>query len=135
MKKIFITFSLLVALAAMTISCQKELVVESTSITSDVMDVWAINYSIDGTSYKITLYGEEQRNAFLDSMMTLAEQGCHVVIVNQKDSPNTDAVKDVQTLETKDREEAMKWVDDMSRKGYKVDYYYEDGVYYCTAIC
>lgn len=136
MKKTIITIAFFAVLAGIPVSCQKENVIEETSIVSENRVVYTMRYTIDGVTHSITLIGDEAWRDFLNRMFALAEEGHSVSFCEESNSNRIVSVKDVVTYTTNNREEAYSWADRMIEQGYTVTIKYdkENGKYTCTAI-
>lgn len=93
-----------------------------------------MSYAVDGVAHQVTLHGDAEWDAFVDSMMSLSEQGYDVRIINESASSQSPATKDVQTITTTDRNEAKAWAKQKSDEGYAVEINHSNGVYTCIAI-
>lgn len=134
MKKQVISVALFAVLATMAVSCQKENFVEPQSAVAEVGTVRTVSYAVDGVAHQVTLHGDAEWDAFVDSMMSLSEQGCDVRIINESASSQSPATKDVQTITTTDRNEAKAWAKQKSDEGYAVAIHHDNGVYTCVAV-
>lgn len=83
MKKQVISVALFAVLATMAVSCQKENFVEPQSSVAEVGTVRTVSYAVDGVAHQVTLHGDAEWDAFVDSMMSLSEQGYDVRIINE----------------------------------------------------
>ena len=83
MKKQVISVALFAVLATMAVSCQKENFVEPQSAVAEVGTVRTVSYAVDGVAHQVTLHGDAEWDAFVDSMMSLSEQGYDVRIINE----------------------------------------------------
>lgn len=134
MKKQVISVALFAVLATMAVSCQKENFVEPRSAVAEVGTVRTVSYAVDGVAHQVTLHGDAEWDAFVDSMMSLSEQGYDVRIINESAASQSPATKDVQTITTTDRNEAKAWAKQKSDEGYAVEINHSNGVYTCIAI-
>lgn len=134
MKKNLMSVALFAVLATMAVSCQKENVVEPNPTTTEAVSIRTIQYTVNGVEQLITFYGDEEWDAFVDKMMSLARQGYNVSICDKSIVSHGTLTKDVQTFTTTSQSEAKAWAKDMVNQGYTVDTTYKDGVYYCVAI-
>ena len=134
MKKQVISVALFAVLATMAVSCQKENFVEPQSAVAEVGTVRTVSYAVDGVAHQVTLHGDEEWDAFVDSMMSLSEQGYDVRIINESAASQFPATKDVQTITTTDRNEAKAWAKQKSDEGYAVAINHDNGVYTCVAV-
>ncbi len=134
MKRNMISVALFAMLATMAVGCQKENYVDSQSTVASVGSVRTVLYTINGVEHLVTLYGDEEWDAFVDSMMSLAQQGYNVSFVNQNVAESGVATKDVQTFTTPSQEEAKAWSKEKAEQGYTVSTTYKDGLYICVAV-
>ena len=134
MKKHVISVALFAVLATMAVSCQKENFVEPLSAVAEVGTVRTVSYAIDGVAHQITLHGDAEWDAFVDSMMSLSEQGYDVRVINESAASQSPATKDVQTITTPDRNEAKAWAKQKSDEGYAVAIQHDNGKYTCVAV-
>jgi len=136
MKKTITTIALLAVLGTLAVSCQKENIVEQTSINAEAVQVYKVSYSIDGRYYQLTLIGEESWHDFLTRMFALAEEGHRVSFRNENVSSQEALSKEVVTYTTSDHDDAYTWAEKMSNAGYlvTVEYDRKTGKYTCTAI-
>ena len=59
MRKIFITIALFAVLGTLTVSCQKENIIDDTCVVAENGTVFTVSYSVDGATHHITLIGED----------------------------------------------------------------------------
>ena len=133
MKRNLISVALFAVLATMAVSCQKENLVESPSAVAEVGTVRTVSYAVDGVAHQITLYGDDEWDNFLESMMTLSEEGHSVSITNTSVSVRPLATKDTQVYTTTDRNDAKAWTKEKGDEGYTVEMSYNNGLYVCVA--
>lgn len=134
MKKQVISVALFAVLATMAVSCQKENLVEPQSAVAEIGTVRTVSYAVDGVAHQVILHGDAEWDAFVDSMMSLSEQGYDVRIINESAASQSPATKDVQTITTTDRNEAKAWAKQKSDEGYAVAIHHDNGVYTCVAV-
>lgn len=134
MKKQVISVALFAVLATMAVSCQKENFVEPQSAVAEVGTVRTVSYAVNGVAHQVTLHSDAEWDAFVDSMMSLSEQGYDVRIINESAASQSPATKDVQTITTTDRNEAKAWAKQKSDEGYAVAINHDNGVYTCVAV-
>ncbi|MBP5547747.1 MAG: hypothetical protein J6X58_02500 [Bacteroidales bacterium] len=136
MNKIFTTLSIILVIGTMVISCQKEDVANDTSIVVRDNIVYTVHYSVDGITYRLTLFGNEAWHDFVKHMIALAEEGHRVSFRNEKTSSLTASAKEVLTFTTTSSDEAYEWAEKKGREGYEVNIEFDDetGKYICTAI-
>ena len=118
----------------MAVSCQKERTMEPQSAVAEIGTVRTVHYIVNGVDHQITLYSDAEWDAFVDSMMSLSEQGKEVRIINEDATTQTSMAKDIQTFTTTDKDEAKAWVKQKTEEGYAVTILFDDGVYTCVAV-
>ena len=133
MKRNIISVALLAVLSAMAVSCQKENIIEPQIAIEEVSTVRIVSYTIDDITYKITLHGDEEWDNFIESMMTLSEEGHRVSILNESVSVKPIATKDTQVFTTKDSNKAKAWAKEKGDEGYIVEISCNNGLYVCVA--
>ena len=134
MRKQFILVALLAVLASLAAGCQKENLVEPQTIVAENSAVRTVRYTLDGALHQTTLCSEAEWDAFIDSMMTLSEQGVDVRFINETAASRTVSKKDTQTITTTDRDEAKEWSKEKADEGYSVEIHQSGGVYECIAV-
>ena len=134
MKKQAISVALFAVLATMAVSCQKENLMEPQSAVAEIGTVRTVSYAVDGVTRQVTLHGDAEWDSFVDSMMSLSEQGYGVRIINESASSQSPATKDVQTITITDRNKAKAWAKQKSDEGYAVAIHHDNGVYTCVAV-
>lgn len=70
MKKQVISVAFFAVLATMAVSCQKENLVEPQSAVAEIGTVRTVSYAVDGVAHQVTLHGDAEWDAFVDSMMS-----------------------------------------------------------------
>ena len=93
MKRNMISVALFAVLATMAVSCQKENFMEPQSSVMEVDSVRSVLYSVNGVEHSVTLYNDEEWDAFVDTMMSLARQGYDVRFVDQNAAAHSIATK------------------------------------------
>ena len=128
--------ALLAALSLMTVSCQKEEMVDVRIVSQENSSTRTVLYTIDGVQYEETIYGEAEWQAFLDRMFALAEEGHSVSFRGAGATSNMVSAKEKVVFTTTDRAEAEQWADKMENQGYAVNIVFDEntGIYTCTAI-
>lgn len=136
MRKTFTTIALVAVLGTLAVSCQKENLIDQSTIVSESCATYTVQYSIDGVSHTISLIGEDSWHDFLDRMFALAEENHIVSFRNMEASSSTIPSKETVTHTTTNKSEAYAWVEKMSGAGYYVTITYDEkeGVYTCYAI-
>ena len=95
-----------------------------------------MQYVIDGQTFSVTLYGNDEYRAFLFRMIDLAEHGYRVIFYNNDSKrTNINSSKETVIYKTKNKQDAYDWCDAMSNDGYIVVIEYDPvtGMYTCTA--
>ena len=136
MRKIFITIALFAVLGTLAVSCQKENIIDETSIVAENNKVYTVCYTVDGVTHHLTLIGEDAWHDFLNRMFALAEDGHEVSFRNEDRASRVLSSKDVVTFTTTNHDDAYAWADKMSDEGYTVTIRFdkETGKYTCYAI-
>ncbi|MBQ6238057.1 MAG: hypothetical protein IJK07_07550 [Bacteroidales bacterium] len=136
MKKTFITLALLAVLGTLAVSCQKENIIDETSIVEENAKIYTVSYSVDGVNHQITLIGDEAWHDFLNRMFALVEEGHKVSFRNEERASRVASSKESVTYTTTNREEAYTWAEKMTNEGYTVIVSFDKktGVYTCDAI-
>ncbi|MCQ2260550.1 MAG: hypothetical protein MJZ77_04050 [Bacteroidales bacterium] len=136
MRKTFITIALFAVLGGLTVSCQKENLIDETTVMAENETCHVVNYTIDGETYHLTLVGEDAWQDFLNYMLDLTEEGHEVSFRNEEAAQNIVSAKETVTHTTTNREEAYSWAKDMEHNGYDVIVQYDKKTktYKCTAI-
>lgn len=133
MRKTITTITLFAVLGTLAVSCQKENIIDETNIVAENGTVYTVSYAVDGVTHQITLHGDEEWDNFIESMMTLAEEGHNVSMLNESVSVRPLSTKDTQVYTTKDRNEAKAWAKEKGDEGYTVEISYNNGLYVCVA--
>lgn len=128
-----ITVALFAVLVTMSVSCQKENVVEPQNAVAEVGTVRTVLYTVDGVTHQITLHGDNEWNNFIASMMTLTEEGHVVKIINESVTVRPLATKDTQVYTSTDKKAAMAWTQKKLDEGYSVEVSFQNGLYVCIA--
>ena len=134
MRKNFVPVAVFLMLTTMAVSCQKERTMEPQSAVAEIGTVRTVHYIVNGVDHQITLYSDAEWDAFVDSMMSLSEQGKEVRIINEDAATQTSMAKDIQTFTTTDKDEAKAWVKQKTEEGYAVTILFKDDVYTCVAV-
>ncbi len=136
MRKTIITISLFAVLGTLAVGCQKENIIDETTIVAENGKVYTVIYTVDGVTHQLTLVGDDAWHDFLNRMFALAEEGHVVSFRNEEASSRVVPSKDVVIFSTKDHDKAYAWADAMSEEGYTVTISYdrETGVYTCEAV-
>ena len=134
MKKVKLRLFVFLSLfGCMTTSCTKE---ELTEKPSAVVAAQSVTYVVDGRQYYANPQTEEEWTAFFDRMLALAEEGHTVQFWRNRASRQLAASKEVVTFKTKDKNQALEWIQEKEDEGYIVSLSYnpQTGEYTCTAI-
>ena len=136
MRKIFTTISLLAVLGTLAVSCQKENIIDETSIVEENGNVYTVSYTVNGVTHQLTLVGDDAWHDFLNRMLALAEEGYKVSFRNEETVSRIVSTKEVVTYTTKEREKAYAWADAMVEEGYTVFISFDNdtGIYTCEAV-
>jgi len=136
MRQTFRTATIAIALlATAATSCQKENYTDPTASTIQAEAIRTVCYVVDGNTRTTIVRGDDNWHAFLEYLTTLAEEGHDVVFWNSERPDTAYAAKETVTYTTKDRKDAINWMDKMYAQNYQVSYTYDPdtGIYTCTA--
>lgn len=136
MRKTFTTIALFAVLGTLAVSCQKENIIDETSIVAESGKVYTVSYTVDGVTHQLTLVGDNAWHDFLNRMFALAEEGYEVSFRNEETALRIVSAKEVVTYSTKNRDEAFSWAEAMIDEGYSVTINFDrkTGVYTCEAV-
>lgn len=136
MRKIFITIALFAVLGSLAVSCQKENIIDETSIVAENGKVYTVSYTVDGVTHHFTLIGDDAWHDFMNRMFALAEEGHEVSFRNEETASRIVSTKEVVTYSTKDRDKAYAWAETMAYEGYTVTISFDKktGIYTCEAV-
>ena len=136
MRKTFTTIALFAVLGTLAVSCQKENIIDETSIVAENNKVYTVSYTVDGVTHQLTLVGDDAWHDFLNRMFVLAEEGHEVTFRNEETASRIVSAKEVVTYSTKNRDEAFSWAEAMIDEGYAVTISFDKktGVYTCEAV-
>lgn len=137
MNRKIITIAAIAMMATLATSCQKENLENGMSMTEAVQgnEVSVVQFTLDGTDYRITLHNEEERMSFIHTLVALAKEGHDVYFFDSRASSQNIATKDVVTYVTSDEDDATAWANKMMLNGYHVHITYDEdkGLYTCVA--
>lgn len=136
MRKTFTTIALFAVLGTLAVSCQKENIIDETSIVAENGKVYTVSYTVNGVTHQLTLVGDNAWHDFLNRMFVLAEEGHEVTFRNEETASRIVSAKEVVTYSTKNRDEAFSWAEAMIDEGYSVTISFDKktGVYTCEAL-
>ena len=136
MRKTFTTIALFAVLGTLAVSCQKENIIDETSIVAENGKVYTVSYTVNGVTHQLTLVGDDAWHDFLNRMFVLAEEGHEVTFRNEETASRVVSAKEVVTYSTKNRDEAFSWAEAMIDEGYSVTISFDKktGVYTCEAL-
>lgn len=106
MRKTFISIVLLSVLGSITVSCQKEKLIDQTAFVSETRTIY---YTIDGVSYTISLKNEDAWREFLEHLFALAEEGHIVTFRNEVAISSIATPKDTVKYNTTNKDDAYAW--------------------------
>ena len=140
-KKLIKTVLLSVVMAGAMTSCQKEefqneiLVSQEMSLKEKAHVSHTLHYWIDGVEYQMVFSSLEEMQDYISGLIELSHKGC---VISRKGSDNPSLApesNDKLTFQTSDKAELDVWLNDMSKKGYDVEFYFdkETGLYTGTA--
>lgn len=136
MRKTFTTIALFAVLGTLAVSCQKENIIDETSIVAENGKVYTVSYTVNGVTHQLTLVGDNAWHDFLNRMFVLAEEGHEVTFRNEETASRIVSAKEVVTYSTKNRDEAFSWAEAMIDEGYSVTISFDKktGVYTCETL-
>ena len=136
MRKTFTTIALFAMLGTLAVSCQKENIIDETSIVVENGKVYTVSYTVNGVTHQLTLVGDDAWHDFLNRMFALVEEGHEVSFRNDETASRIVSAKEVVTYSTKNRDEAFSWAEAMAEDGYSVTISFDKktGVYTCEAL-
>lgn len=136
MRKTFITIALLSVLGTLVVSCQKENIIDETTIVAENDKVYNVSYTVDGVTHQLTLVGDDAWHDFMNRMFALAEEGHVVSFRNEEVASRMVPAKDVVTYTTTNHDEAYAWAEKKVHEGYTVTVIFdrETGIYTCEAV-
>ncbi len=136
MKKRIIPIALLAVLSLAAASCQKETIEKPNVQIQQSTSVHNITYTIDGATFHRTIRGEQNWLAFIDWMSSLAKEGYTVTFRDDNTYNTSQSSKERVEYTTNDKDDAIKWCNNMIVQGYEVSMQYDEetGKYTCIAI-
>ena len=136
MKKLIIPATLLAMITLTTVSCQKEVLTEPTLPTVENSATRTIRYTVDGTAYRQVIHSDEDLDALMLTLFSLAREGYTVRIMDENYTFSETCAKEVVTYTTKDKNMAIAWAKEKINEGYAVSTTYnpQTGEYTCTAV-
>ena len=134
MKKTFKTLALITTIGLTFASCQKEQIIPSQYVISEIAESHVIQYSVDGISYSVVINDQSAMTDFWLRMFALVREGHEVSVFDETRASSESLSKEVVTFTTKSEEEALAWSEMMTGLGYHVNITQKNGVYTCTAI-
>ena len=120
MRKTFTTIALFAVLGTLAVSCQKENIIDETSIVAENDKVYSVYYTVDGVTHQLTLVGDNAWHDFLNRMFVLAEEGHEVTFRNEEAASRVVSTKEVVTYSTSSHDDAYSWAEKMVDDGYTV---------------
>ena len=91
-------------------------------------------YNIDGITYEEPIDDEIAKRAFWQRIFSLVREGYEIDVFSKDTVGGETTSKDVVTYTTENEEDAMKWSEKMTDKGYHVHISFKDGTYTCIAV-
>lgn len=136
MRKTISTIALFAVLGTLAVSCQKENIIDGTSVVAENDTVYTVRYAVDGVTHQITLVGDEAWHDFLNRMFALAEEGHEVSFRNEEAASRVVSTKEKVTYTTPDHDDAYEWAEMMYKQGYAVTVTFDEEkkIYTCYAI-
>lgn len=125
-------------LAALNIACEKkdaEVSVMRDPVAHTAPQMIHITYSIDGTTYSVSLVGVEQMQNLFQQLINLTLEGHHVSVRNKNVFTDSYSKESVHYT-TNNQQELILWMTTMFNHGYSVsvDFNEATGEYYAVAV-
>ena len=137
MNKKILSVALLATLGMVATSCQKENTLDFAPETtiSEVGTVYTVQYAVNGVLHSESFQNEEDVDALLMRLMTLAREGYDVMFFDNNYNPNALSTKEVVSYTTSSDAEATKWSKEKMKDGYTVhiSYNQSNNTITCTA--
>ena len=91
---------------------------------------------MDGTAYRQVIHSDEDLDALMLTLFSLAREGYTVRIMDENYTFSETCAKEVVTYTTKDKNMAIAWAKEKINEGYAVSTTYnpQTGEYTCTAV-
>ena len=116
----------------MSVACQKE--PSLPQVTTAPAAQYVMCYNVDGITYEESIDGEIARRAFWQRIFSLVREGYEIDVFAENTVGSETSSKDVVVYTTESEEDAMKWSEKMTDKGYHVHISFKNGTYTCTAV-
>jgi hypothetical protein len=140
MKKTVRNIAVIAMMASLAAGCQKEYVAPQSGIDKTEPAIGneikrTVDYTVDGVAHRVSLSGDMAWKEFLYSLLDMAENGSEVRVMNDDNTAQCEAAKEVVIFTTSDKEEAMDWCSKMHSDGYDVSISYDsvNHVFVCIA--
>ncbi|MBR3987242.1 MAG: hypothetical protein IKK04_08810 [Bacteroidales bacterium] len=132
-----ISLVVLVLLAMTTISCQKDNCENSTpqAQLSESKKLCTIQYSINDSTYSVTIHSGEEETELMHYLMTLTRNGHVISVLDEEYYSFPQQIKETIIYRTTVEYNAITWVLQKIHNGYKVETFFDNdtGEYVCTA--
>lgn len=132
MKKKIIISPIVLMLCCLAVNCHKEAIppTDTSRIQTDIQ----VLYLIDGKLHIAHPQDSTQRHLLLADLVALAHHH-HIRILPGTPFAVTTDSKETKTFETKDPDEAIKWINEMKKLGYTTDITFDEttGLYILIA--
>lgn len=135
MKKYFLPVALISLLSAMSVSCQKENLNNSSVEITESCTGHQLSYTINGVLHQATFSNDDDYNSFVVYLVGLAKEGYAIEFCNSDRYQSDNLSKETVVYTTKSSDDAAKWGATMADAGYSVTISYDDetGIYTCIA--
>ena len=136
MKRNVLSIALLVVLAGMTVSCQKENLVEPQTSMAEKSAVYTVTYDVDGFQQSVAIHNDTEEQVMMQYFLSIAQVGSSVVFFDEEAYSQSIGTKDTQIHTTASETDAAIWCLKRIRSGYHVSVAYdsEKNEYVCIAI-
>ena len=106
----------------MAVSCQKENI-DETGVIAECNTAYTVNYSVDGVTRQVTLYGDAAWSEFMRNMMALCREGHDVFFWDA--NAISFGEKEILTYITHSESDAQSWCETKCKEGYNVTMQYD----------
>ena len=88
MKRNVLSIALLVVLAGMTVSCQKENLVEPQTSMAEKSAVYTVTYDVDGFQQSVAIHNDTEEQVMMQYFLSIAQVGSSVVFLMKRLIPS-----------------------------------------------
>jgi hypothetical protein len=135
MKRNILSIALLVVLAGMAVSCQKENLVEPQTSIAENGTMYTVKYAVNGVTYSAAIHNDAEEQALMQYLLSLSRDGNTVVFFDEGAYSQSTGAKDTQVHTTTSEANAGSWSVKQIHDGYQVSVTYNSstGEYVCIA--